>query len=119
VAADTTAGWTDDMLPSLVHLTAEVSNRLFFDTSEFLPPLTGKDSSLPEVSSISSPCGSLLCSCEVLLAFVSVAGVVSVTASTVVAAIVVALSRDFSFWSKVDVRLTSRSLPMGCKRESY
>jgi hypothetical protein len=103
------------MLSSLVHITAEVSNRLFFDISELPPALTGNDLSLPPLPSISFSCGSLLCSCEM---FVSVAGVVSVTASTVAAA-VVPLSRDFSFWSKVDVRLTSRSLPMDYNRESY
>lgn len=115
VAVNATAGWTDDMLSSLVHPTSEVSK--FLDISECPPALTGNDLSL--FSSISFPFGSLLCFCDMLLAFVSVVGVASATASTVAAATVVALSRDFSFWSKVDVRLTSRSLPMGWKREPH
>jgi hypothetical protein len=111
-----------NILSTLVDVTAEASSRLFFDNSE-LPTALIDDLSSPLFSAVSFSCGSLLGSCVTLLAFICVAVVASVTASTAVVVVVVAaaaaatLSRDFNFRSKVDVRLASRSLPMGCNRE--
>jgi hypothetical protein len=118
-----------DFLSMLVDVTVEASSRLFVDISEFATALTDALSP-PLLSAVSFSCGSLLSSCVMLLAFTSVVVAASVTASTVinvaavavvavaVVVVVVALSRDLSFRSKVDVRLTNRSLPVSCKRES-
>jgi hypothetical protein len=110
-----------DILSMLVDVTAEAFSRLLFGISE-LPTALTDDLSSPFLSAVSFSCGSSLASCVMLLAFISVAVVASVTASTTVIVVVlvavVALSRDLSFRSKVDVRLTSKSLPMSYNRES-